>query len=69
MWGRHFDWYHFRPLGPSNGKWVDISIGDIIYHWNSGQTEADRAKICIDVYWEVGVGEGSKLSIGATHDP
>ena len=25
----------------------------IIWHWNSGQTAADRAKLCIEIYWEV----------------
>ena len=36
----------------------------IIWHWNSGQTAADRTKLCIDMYWEFVGG----LSIGATPD-
>ena len=37
------------------------NFGDLSCHWNSGQTVADRAKVCIERYWEVVAG----LSIDA----
>ena len=40
-------------------------MGVITWHWNCGQTAADRAKLCIEMYWEVVGG----LSIGAYPNP
>ena len=40
-------------------------MGAIILRWNSSQTAADRAKLCIEEYWEVVMGG---LSIAATPD-
>ena len=51
--GQHFDWYHFLPprsiLIPKRG----LIEGATIWHWNCGQTAADRATFCIERYWEV----------------
>ena len=58
-WGRDFDWYHFiTPRSTLTPKWGS-RIGDSKF--DIGQTAADRAKLCIDRYWDV-VGD---LSIGA----
>ena len=38
---------------------VDLSI--LVGHWNSGQTAADKAKLCTEMYWEVMCGLGHKI--------
>ena len=54
MWGRRFHWYHFRSrwstLIPQTGFELG---GGIIWQWNYGQASTDRAKLCIERYWEV----------------
>ena len=60
MCGRHFDWYHFRPLRSTLSPRLGVEWKDIIWHWNSAETATDRAQLYIERYWEV-VGA---LSIG-----
>ena len=49
MWGRDFDWCQFRPRRST----LTPQIGVTTWHWNCGQTVADRAKLCIERYQEV----------------
>ena len=61
MWDPYFDCYHF--LLPKGGFEMGRDI--INFTLNSDKTAADRAKDCIERYWDVLGG----LSFGGTSDP
>ena len=46
MWVRHFEWYHcFAPPIPTH----NTKMGEIIWHYDWGQSMADRLKV---FWWE-----------------
>ena len=57
FWAADFDWYHFRPprptLTPPNAGGRGSNWGFETWHWNCGKTASDRAKLCIERYWEI----------------